>query len=78
MSNPAPFADAYVSALADKLTHIQEEYRRQQRAFDMLFKHSKQEVGAFSWRWKKVLARLNGTDVPSLVRSIRRHIGIPP
>jgi hypothetical protein len=71
LSNPAAFADAYVSAFSERLTHLQDEYRQQRRTFDTLFKHCKQDPGAFAWRWKKVLARLDQTDVPALVEKIR-------
>ncbi len=74
VDQPEAFADAYVDAFAGQLRQMQSEYRRQRRAFDTLFKHSKQGKGTFSWRWAKVLARLDGTDVIELTRRIRQAI----
>lgn len=69
--NLTTFADAYVDACIGRLSLLQQEYRAQRRAFDTLFKHSKQGQGAFAWRWAKVLARLDQTDVPALGRHMR-------
>jgi len=67
----AAFADAYVQACTSRLDRLQRDYRGQRRAFDTLFKHSKQGEGTFAWRWAKVLARLDQTDVPALGRQMR-------
>ena len=71
------FTAAYLGALSDGLVNLQQEYGRQQRAFDHLFKHSKQDVGSFSWRWIKVLQRLRDTNVPELVERIRAACAAP-
>ena len=76
VANPAAFADAYVKALADRLSQMQNEYRHQRRAFDTLFKHSKQGEKTFSCRWAKVLARLETTDVEALAQRIREAIPV--
>jgi len=68
------FAEAYVGALATRLRAMQAEYNRRRRAFDTLFKHSKQGAGTFSWRWARVLARLERTDVAALAEAIRQAI----
>jgi len=65
------FADAYVQACTSRLDLLQRDYRGERRAFDTLFKHSKQGEGTFAWRWAKVLARLDQTDVPALGRQMR-------
>lgn len=74
LSNPAAFEEAYIASFAAGMTYIQDEYRRERRAFDTLFKQSKQDPGAFAWRWKKVLSRLDQTDVTTLVDKIREVI----
>ncbi|MEI6971168.1 MAG: hypothetical protein WCL44_06585 [bacterium] len=68
------FANAYTDALAERMTEIQQEYRKRRRAFDSLLKHSRQDVGSISWRWKQVLARLDQTHVPDLIGKIREFI----
>jgi hypothetical protein len=68
--DPDAFADAYVSSLGARLREMQNHYRRNQREFDTLFKHSKQGEGTFSWRWARVLARMNDTDVGSLEQKL--------
>jgi hypothetical protein len=65
------FADAYVHALVHQLVHTQDEYRRHRRAFDTMFKHSKQDPGAFAWRWKQILKRLDNTDMRALGERVR-------
>lgn len=70
--DPQPLIEAYVTAFSQRLCDIQNEYRSQRRAFDTLFKHSKQEPGAFAWRWRKVLQRLEQTDMPALAGMLRQ------
>ena len=74
VTNPTAFIDAYVSALAERLRAMQAEYRQNRRAFDMLFKHSKQGERTFSFRWAKVLARLESTDAAALARRLRECV----
>ena len=76
---PATFADTYLTALSERLLEMQEEYRLKRRAFDALFQYSKQGEKTFAWRWAKVLARLDKTDVPVLIGQIRQAInaGVP-
>ena len=48
------------------------EYRKRRRAFDSLFKHRRRdEQGSFSYRWEKVLERLDHADAAALVERIR-------
>ena len=77
--NPVTFANAYLIALSERLLEMQEEYRLKRRAFDALFQYSKQGEKTFAWRWAKVLARLDKTDVPVLIGQIRQAIaaGVP-
>jgi hypothetical protein len=57
------FANTYLGAFADRLSAIQQEYRKRKRAFDTLFKHRRRdEAGSFAFRWERVLDRLNRTD----------------
>ncbi len=68
------FSAAYLTAFAERLTDMQNEYRQKRRAFDTLFQHSKQGERTFAWRWAKVLARLEKTDVAALTEQIRAFI----
>jgi hypothetical protein len=74
LSNPNAFMEAYLDGFIEKLAWMQAEYRKRRRAFDTLFKHSKQDVGSFGWRWKAVLARLECLDIAELITRIREHI----
>lgn len=74
LSNPNAFMESYLDGFIEKLAWMQSEYRKRRRAFDTLFKHSKQDVGSFGWRWKSVLARLEALDIAELITSIREHI----
>lgn len=74
LSNPNAFMESYLDGFIEKLAWIQAEYRKRRRAFDTLFKHSKQDVGSFGWRWKSVLARLETLDIAELITRIREHI----
>lgn len=74
VSDPAAFAAAYLSAFSERLTEMQDEYCLKRRAFDTLFQHSKQGEKTFSWRWAKVLARLEKTNVAALTDKIRAAI----
>ncbi|MCX6998414.1 MAG: hypothetical protein NTV49_15350 [Kiritimatiellaeota bacterium] len=77
LPDPAEFARIYLDALLQRLTHIQQEYRRRQRAFDTLFKlHSRNEPGAFAFRWERVLERLDHTDPAALVAAIGQKINL--
>jgi hypothetical protein len=74
VARPAAFAEAYVAALAERLRRMQAEYRQNRRAFDMLFKHSKQGEKTFAYRWVKVLARMDHADVTTLAQRVRECI----
>ncbi len=74
VTNPAAFIDAYVNACAERLRGMQMEYRQNRRAFDTLFKHSKQGDKTFAARWARALTRLENTDVTALALRIRECI----
>ena len=59
---------------------IQRDYRVRRRAFDTLFRHCKQDVGSFAYRWRHVLARLDATDPVALRRSLAASLDLanPP
>ena len=82
LADPEAFRNEYLAGLQEKLLRLQNEYRRRRRAFDTLFKHSKQDPGAFASRWRSVLARLDQTDMAALVDLVRRCCdaanGAPP
>ncbi len=69
------FADAYLSAFVERFMHIQREYIKRKRAFDTLFKHlQRDEAGSLSYRWERVLQRLEGADPIKLADKIRQNI----
>jgi len=72
--NPAAFAGAYLDALSERLTEMQEEYRLKRRAFDSLFQYSKQGDKTFACRWAMALARLEASDVPALISEIGKAV----
>lgn len=74
LRHPIAFAAAYLESFAERLVEMQDEYRQKRRAFDTLFQHSKQGERTFAWRWAKVLARLDQTDVTALTDRIRDAI----
>ena len=75
LRNAADFAQAYLAGFQERLLHVQGEYRLRRRAFDTLFAYVPgQEQGGFAYRWRRVLARLDGTDVNEIVSMIRGNI----
>jgi hypothetical protein len=72
------FAEAYLQAFAERLAAVQENYRRQRRAFDTLFQHTRQDKGAIAWRWKLVLARLDWAQPEALAAVIRKACQLDP
>jgi hypothetical protein len=66
------FASAYLDAFEDRFTAIQQEYEKRRRAFDTLFPHERRgESGSFAYRWERVLARMQRTNVRSLTSLIK-------
>jgi len=66
------FACAYLESFQDRFTTIQQEYEKRRRAFDTLFPHERRgEYGSFAYRWERVLARMQRTDVRLLTSLIR-------
>jgi len=77
LTQPAAFAQAYLDAFAERFEKIQQEYRRRKRAFDNLFKHQPPvEAGNLSYRWLRVLERVNQADPQALKELIRKDIAI--
>lgn len=77
VGSPAAFAQAYLEAFEERFTYLQWEYRRRKRAFDNLFKHQPPvEGGNLSYRWLRVLERLNQSDPKALTDLIRKHIEV--
>ncbi|MGO9112994.1 MAG: hypothetical protein ACLP9L_27490 [Thermoguttaceae bacterium] len=74
VADPGSFAAAYLDAFQDRFRAIQQEYEKRRRAFDTLFHHERRdECGSFAYRWERVLARLQRTDVRSLVALIEQR-----
>lgn len=74
---PAAFADAYLDGFVERFGKIQQEYRRRKRAFDSLFKHQPPvEAGNLSYRWLRVLERMNQAEPMVLRGLIHKHIAI--
>jgi hypothetical protein len=77
LTQPAAFAQAYLDGFVERFSKIQQEYRRRKRAFDNLFKHQPPvEGGNLSYRWLRVLERMNQADALALKELIRKHIAI--
>lgn len=77
VSNPAQFAELYLSALREQFLHVQGDYRKRRRAFDNMFKGSKYDpAGSFAFRWECVLKRLDQTDAHALLGAIRGFIDV--
>ena len=75
VSNRKEFAENYVAGLLGRFAEIQQTYRDHKAAFDILFAHRpERERGTITYRWEKVLKRLNETDVEALGRQLGRHI----
>lgn len=69
------FADAYLSAFLTSFRRIQEEFRREEKAYLNLFMGcSWDERGSFADRWPQVLQRLDRTDPERLTEAIRGHV----
>jgi hypothetical protein len=78
VTDRAGFAQAYLDGFLKRFTEIQRDYLRRQRAFDALFRHRVADpAGNLAYRWKLVLARLQGANGEALVRAIRGHIELP-
>jgi hypothetical protein len=77
--NPQAFAAAYLDAFAERFLHIQRDYRKRRRGFDTLFKHKRRdEGGSFSYRWERILKRLDASDALQLKDRIRDNLGCVP
>ncbi len=74
VADTSGFAAAYIEAFEDRFTALQQEYLKRRRAFDTLFLHERRdESGSFAYRWERVLARMQRTDVRSLTSLIRER-----
>ncbi|MCE5303232.1 MAG: hypothetical protein LLF97_09010 [Planctomycetaceae bacterium] len=72
LTDPEPFATAYVNAFVTRFSKIQLEYRKRKRAFDTLFQHRpRDEAGSFAYRWECVLDRLRWAAPQNLGNQIR-------
>jgi hypothetical protein len=76
VANPPAFAAAYLDGLLGHFLRIQNDYARNRRAFDTLFKHQSwsRDDGSLPSRWARVLERLAATDGQSLCGMIERCI----
>jgi hypothetical protein len=70
--DPHAFTEAYLTGLRDRFIRIQEDYARNRRAFDTLFKHRPQDEGTLASRWKHILERLRTTDASALCHQIQQ------
>lgn len=78
LRHPADFARAYLAALESELGRIQAEYRQRRRAFDALFQYLpvKDPQGNFTYRWEKVLERLDRAQPAVVIKAIGTHITV--
>ncbi len=64
LSDPEAFAQAYLEAFTQRFTCVRDKFRRRRRAYEMLFKiRPCDDRGCFADRWRKVLERLDRTDL---------------
>jgi hypothetical protein len=74
LAHPEAFAQAYLNGFIERFDKIQHEYRSRKRAFDNLFKHQPPvEAGNLSYRWLRVLDRMNQANPRELAELIRKH-----
>lgn len=79
ISNPQAFAAEYLEGFVERFRHIQRDYRKRRRGFDTLFKHKRRdEGGSFSYRWERVLKRLDSSDPIQLKDRIRESLTVAP
>ena len=77
LTQSAAFAQAYLDGFTERFDKIQREYRRRKRAFDNLFKHQTPiEAGNLSYRWLRVLERMNQANPVELAGLVRKHFAI--
>jgi hypothetical protein len=70
LADPDAFLAAYLDAFEAQFLAIQQEYFRQERAFDTLFRHLDHgQPGSLPDRWRHVLQRLRNAD-PRALREI--------
>jgi hypothetical protein len=75
VSNPQAFSAAFLDAFSERFSHIQRDYRKRRRGFETLFKHKRRdEGGSFSYRWERILKRLDASDALYLKERIRENI----
>jgi hypothetical protein len=68
------FTASYLTAFQDRFLALQQEYKKRHRAFDTLFQPERRdESGSFAYRWERVLARMQRTDVRSLTSLIKER-----
>ena len=71
----ASAVDAYVNAFEAELARIQQLYRDRRKGFDRLFHDRPMDVnGSIAYRWKCVLARLDGANPARLAQQLRAAI----
>ena len=77
VSDPAVFADSYVTGFERTLAEVQSKYRERRRAFDDLFVHRPFDVaGSGAYRWAKTLERLDSCDPKNVAAVLRKAIEV--
>jgi hypothetical protein len=73
--DPDAFAATFLDAFVERFQQVQHEYHKRRRAFNTLFKHKRRdEGGSFSYRWERVLKRLDASDAGLLKDRMREGI----
>jgi hypothetical protein len=79
VADPKAFAEAYQSSFRVELRRILADYQARRQAFDGLFKHLPFDPkGSLACRWRRILDRLERTDLEEVVAEVGRHIAILP
>lgn len=75
VSDVRSFASAYVTMFEQTLAKLQQRYRERRRAYDELFVHRPFDAaGSGSYRWLKMLERLDACDPSALATRLAKAI----
>lgn len=77
VQDPAAFTSAYVDSFEKALASVRQKYRSHRRAFDNLFVSRPFDVaGSGSYRWAKILERLDRCDPAEVARCLAAAIAL--
>jgi hypothetical protein len=75
VSDLQAFREIYIAALVEHYTHIRDEYHKQRKAFDTLFRNQPVDAGgSLAYRWEQVLQRLDKTTPQQIEQAVRAAV----